>query len=81
MGEGELLNRPGSAHDQVIWALAIEIEGHQDSDEHQLDSKSHTKRNVTSKVLMILLCDTSVREESGVLFMPEENKKMLEVNN
>ena len=47
------------------------IKGHRGSDEHQLDSQSHLKRNVSSKVLVILLCDSSnsVRKESGVLYV------------
>ena len=60
------------------------IKGHRGSDEHQLDSQRHLKRNVSSKVLVILLCDssTSVRKESGVLYVSLENiNKMMEVNN
>ena len=47
------------------------IKGHRGSDEHQLDSQSHLKRNVSSKVFVNLLCDSSssVPKESGVLFM------------
>ena len=59
------------------------IKGHRGSDEHQLDSQRHLKRNVSSKVLVILLCDssTSVRKESGVLYMSLEINKMMGVNN
>ena len=59
------------------------IKGHRGSDEHQLDSQSHLKRNVSSKVLVILLCDssTSVRKESGVLYMSLEINEMMGVNN
>ena len=53
------------------------IKGHRGSDEHQLDSQRHLKRNVSSKVLVILLCDssTSVRKDSGVLYMSLGNKQ------
>ena len=59
------------------------IKGHRGSDEHQLDSQRHLKRNVSSKVLVILLCDssTSVRKESGVLYMSLEINEMMGVNN
>ena len=59
------------------------IKGHRGSDEHQLDSQNHLKRNVSSKVLVILLCDssTSVRKESGVLYMSLEINEMMGVNN
>ena len=42
----------------------------------KLDSQNHLKRNISSKVLVILLCDSSnsVRKESGVLYMSLENK-------
>ena len=61
------VNAPGSNY----WGS-----GDQDRDEHQLDSQSHLKRNVSSKVLVILLCDSSnsVRKESGVLYMSLEYK-------
>ena len=59
------------------------IKGHRGSDEHQLDSQRHLKTNVSSKVLVILLCDssTSVRKESGVLYMSLEINEMMGVNN
>ena len=52
------------------------IKGHRGSDEHQLDSQNHLTRNVSLKVLVILLCDSSnsVRKESGVLYMSLESK-------
>ena len=49
------------------------IKGHWGSDEDQLDSQNHLKRNVSSKVLVILLCDR-VRKESGILYMSLEYK-------
>ena len=67
----------------MIGDRETKIKGSQDRDEHQLDCQSHLKRNVSSKVLVILLCysSTSVRKESGVLLMSLFENKMMEVNN